>query len=430
MSEEIFLNTGTSFQQPYIARQPASGRTPAIGTVEARTPTNVQTPFTYSNRTPFTYRNPVNGQQPYIANARQPGTYQTQGQQPYPYIADSQTPFTYQARQPFTYRSPVNAQQPYPYIADSQTPFTYQARQPFTYRSPVNAQQPYPYIANSQTPFTYQARQPFTYERQGQAPFTYQARQPFTYQARQPFTYNVQTTVPYSYRTPFIFNMWGSPSTPTSNISSIFNMETESLNSDSVAAATTVNIRHLVANKRIDFGFHNTLDGGPGTSPISTDQESVFYTGTLNNLEARFVFNTMNLGIGYDTSVVEAVIGQAFDTSGQINASSISSYGTSVTGATTVNSLNSYVGNSVTFNSPWGNIGIDNNIDKSAMLYVYARGEIRPNDAYAYIQSSGSGVSSLAIQLRANQDNNDIVTLYTRGGGFGLNVDSFDDDTT
>lgn len=223
---------------------------------------------------------------------------------------------------------------------------------------------------------------------------------------------------------------WGSPSTPTQNVASIFNMDTESLNSNAVAAATTVNIRNLVANKRIDFFFINTLEGGPGTSPITTDQESVTYTGTLSNLEARFVFNTMDLyrdiggGVGG-----EAEIRQAFDTSGQIDAGDLSADGTSVTGATSVDSLNSNAGNNVTFNSPWGNIGTDNNIDKSAMLYVHTEGLGDTSGTAARISSGNAG--TIAVQLRANQDNNSIVTLYTRSAGYWtLQVYSFEDDTT
>lgn len=219
---------------------------------------------------------------------------------------------------------------------------------------------------------------------------------------------------------------WGSPSTPSTNVAYIFNKDTENLNANNATAATTVNIRHLVANKRIDFFFINTVDGGPGTTH-TTDQESVFYTGTLNNLEARFAFNTMDLERDDASGSADAVIGQAFDTSGQINATSVSDNGTSVTGATTVNSLNSNAGQNVTFNSTWGNIGTDNNIDKSAMLYVSAQGD-PIYGTYASIASGGVG--SLAIQLRANQDNNSIVTLYTRTGTFDLQVYSFEDDTT
>ena len=184
MSKEIFINTGTSFQQQYIARQPAIGTAPITAQYDAQGNANSQSPFTYQSRNPFTYRNPVSNQTPYIANK----------QNPYPYIANSQTPYPAAAQQPYPY--PANAQQPYPYIANSQSPFTYQAtgRTPFTYQA--------------RTPFTYQrtGRTPFTYARQGQTPFTYQApaRQPSSYQARQPSTYQRTGRTPFTYqaRTP------------------------------------------------------------------------------------------------------------------------------------------------------------------------------------------------------------------------------------
>jgi hypothetical protein len=219
---------------------------------------------------------------------------------------------------------------------------------------------------------------------------------------------------------------WGSPSTPSTNVAYIFNKDTENLNANNATAATTVNIRHLVANKRIDFFFINTVDGGPGTTH-TTDQESVFYTGTLSNLEARFAFNTMDLSRDDASGSGDAVLGQAFDTSGQIDASDVSANGTSVTGATTVNSLNSNAGQNQTFNSAWGNIGTDNNIDKSAMLYVSAQGG---GQTGTFAEIASGGVGTLAIQLRANQDNNSIVTLYTRTGTFDLQVYSYEDDTT
>ena len=187
MSEEIFVNTGTSFQQPYIARQPAIGTSPAIGTVEARTPTNVQNPFTYSNRTPFTYQASRNAQSPYIASA----------QQPYPYIANSQTPYIASAQQPYPYIA--NARASYPYIANArqpniyqhvtnqQTPYIANARQPNIYQNVTNQQTPY--IANAQQPYPYIANQ--------QTPYIADARQPGTYSNRQPNTYSATGTTPY-----------------------------------------------------------------------------------------------------------------------------------------------------------------------------------------------------------------------------------------
>ena len=230
MSEEIFVNTGTSFQQPYIARQPASGRTPAIGTVEARTPTNVQTPFTYSNRTPFTYRSPVSAQQPYIAQGRQPGTYARQGQTPLTYARQAQTPATYQARQPGTY------------ARQGQTPLTYQHRTPSTY------------TRQGQLPSTYQARQPSTYTNVNvpyRAPFTYQAtgQQPFTYTAQQPFTYSAQQPFTYSARSPFISTT--SQTITETNINNYAQAELE------IYRSSSSNFINTLMTKYVKFVFSN-----------------------------------------------------------------------------------------------------------------------------------------------------------------------------
>jgi len=180
MSKEIYINTGTSFQQQYIARQPAIGTAPVTAQYDAQGNANSQSPFTYSHRNPFTYRNPVNSQTPYIANK----------QNPYPYIANSQTPYIANRQQPYPY--PASAQQTYPYIA--------------------NAQQPYPYIASARQPGTYQARQPGTYARQGRTPFTYQHRTPSTYQSRSPFTYNARQPANATGQTPYIYT-WSSTGT-------------------------------------------------------------------------------------------------------------------------------------------------------------------------------------------------------------------------
>ena len=47
MSEEIYINNGTSFQQPYIARNTVNSQTPVIGQTPSQQPTVGRTPFTY-----------------------------------------------------------------------------------------------------------------------------------------------------------------------------------------------------------------------------------------------------------------------------------------------------------------------------------------------------------------------------------------------
>jgi hypothetical protein len=218
MADEIYINTGSSFQQPYQGQSVRNAQSLEVRQTPAQTPANARQPSTYQNRQPFTYRSPVNAQTPFIRNAQQPFTYQNQGRTPFTY--NYRSPFTYarQGQTPFTYarqgRTPyvANAQQPYPYIANNQTPYIANAQQPYPYiankqspyiangqspyianaQSPyiANAQQPYPYIASYQSPFTYNHRQPFTYARQGRSPFTYSNQQPYPYIAQTPYTYN------------------------------------------------------------------------------------------------------------------------------------------------------------------------------------------------------------------------------------------------
>ena len=206
MSEEIYINTGTTIQQPYQGQSLRNAQNAETRQAAAQTPANAQTPFTYQNRQPTTYRNPVNSQQPNIRNAQTPFTYQRSGR--LPFIYTHRSPFTYQrtGRTPFTYQHQTqqpyiasgqepnirNAQSPYiankqsPYIANSQYTNTVNQQSPYI----ANAQQPYPYIANKQSPFTYNHRSPFTYARQGQTPFTYNNQQPYPFITTVSYDYN------------------------------------------------------------------------------------------------------------------------------------------------------------------------------------------------------------------------------------------------
>ena len=254
MSEEIFLNTGTSFQQPYIARQPAIGTTPAIGTVTARTPTNVQTPFTYSNRSPFTYQANRNAQSPYIANA----------QQPYPYIASNQTPYIANAQQPYPYIA--NARQPYPYIANARQPNIYQhvTNQQTPYIA--NAQQPYPYIANSQTPYIASSQTPFTF--------------------------NVQTTTNNTGRQPATMPFtWGSLSGAVSVDTSI-SVDSLQAGDGWAFAATNFNVLSSGASGGTINISGLSNDDDADSSGTATTVRNLTYTGGLDSLEGRFVYTS------------------------------------------------------------------------------------------------------------------------------------------
>src|SRR5210317_814350 len=224
MADEIYINTGSSFQQPYQGQSVRNAQSLEVRQTPAQTPANARQPSTYQNRQPFTYRSPVNAQTPFIRNAQQPFTYQNQGRTPFTY--NYRSPFTYarQGQTPFTYarqgRTPyvANAQQPYPYIANSQTPYIANAQQPYPYIA--NKQSPYiangqsPYIANAQSPYIANAQQPYPYIASYQSPFTYNHRQPFTYarQGRSPFTYSNQQPYPYIAQTPYTFNATGTQS--------------------------------------------------------------------------------------------------------------------------------------------------------------------------------------------------------------------------
>ena len=225
MSDEIYLNTGTTIQQPYQAQGPANAQQPVIAQQVRNYTANIRQPNTYQTRTPFTYRNPSSGQQPNIRNTQSPFTYARQGQSPFTYnfrtpstyARQGQTPFTYQHRQPVTY------------ARQGQTPIIYQHRQPSTYRNPVNQQEPnirnkqspftYGHPAAAQSPFTYQYRSPFTYARQGRTPFTYarQGQTPIIYSYQQPYPYiadGQQPTIKNAQQ-PYPFTSTQASSTPS-----------------------------------------------------------------------------------------------------------------------------------------------------------------------------------------------------------------------
>jgi hypothetical protein len=304
MSEEIFVNTGTSFQQPYIARQPAIGTAPAIGTVPARTPTNVQTPFTYSNRSPFTYQASRNTQSPYIANA----------QQPYPYIASNQTPYIANARQPYPYIA--NAQQPYPYIANTQQPYPYiaNARQPNIYQHVTNQQTPYianarqpntyQHVTNQQTPYIANARQPNIYQHvtNQQTPYIANAQQPYPYIAsnqtpyiansQTPFTFNVQTTTNNTGRQPATMPFaWGSLSGAVS-IDTDISVDDLKAGDGWAFAATNFNVLSTgTSGGTIQIsGLSDDEEGD--SAGTATTVRNLTYTGGLDSLEGRFVYTS------------------------------------------------------------------------------------------------------------------------------------------
>tara|TARA_B100000287_G_scaffold418663_1_gene455938 strand:+ start:499 stop:1965 length:1467 start_codon:yes stop_codon:yes gene_type:complete len=183
MADEIYINTGSTFQQPYQGQVPANGQEPNIRSISGTYPANAQSPFTYQNRTPFTYQDQKQARQPVIYDHRSPFTYNRDGQSPFtyqhPYIANARQPFTYQVQSPFTYNR------------QGQSPFTYQNRQPVIYSYQANAQQPnirqrsYTDVnVSKQSSFTYDAQrviqEPHIGNRQTavQGPYITQSQEP------------------------------------------------------------------------------------------------------------------------------------------------------------------------------------------------------------------------------------------------------------
>ena len=216
MSDEIYVNIGTSFQQPYQGQGLAQGRTPVIAQYIARQPANAQTPFTYQARQPANARQPSSAQTPYIANRQIPSIVQAtanypyiaSAQQPYPYIANAQTTIQVTGRSPVIYNA--TGRTPFTYARQGQTPYNAQGRTPFTYahqgRSPYSFQQSFqqPYARQAQQPYTFNdtGQNPFTYARQGQSPYSYQQ----SYQHPTIYTHQVSTNYQTIYRHPQTYN--------------------------------------------------------------------------------------------------------------------------------------------------------------------------------------------------------------------------------
>lgn len=161
MADEIYINIGSSFQQPYQGQTPTQAQSAETKQIVKQQPASSQTLYQSPSQTPTTYRVPVNAQTDVNAQQSNPFTYDAQAQ------IDYQSPF----------RSPsitqVEAQQPSPYIAQSeyQSPFTYQieGRQPL--QQPTQSQQPtqaqQPIIVQQVGPVSVQslslARSPYIY---------------------------------------------------------------------------------------------------------------------------------------------------------------------------------------------------------------------------------------------------------------------------
>ena len=212
MSEEIYVNIGTSFQQPYQGQGLAQGRTPVIAQYIARKPANAQTPFTYQSRQPANARQPASAQTPYIASRQNPSIvqananypYNASAQQAYPYIASAQTSTDNTGRLPLIYSN--QGRTPFTYARQGQTPYSATGRLPSTYAT--QGQTPYSFQQSYQQTYTRQGQQPYTFNDTGQQPSTYarQGREPYsfqqTYQVPTIYTAQVSTNSQATYQHP------------------------------------------------------------------------------------------------------------------------------------------------------------------------------------------------------------------------------------
>ena len=239
---------------------------------------------------------------------------------------------------------------------------------------------------------------------------------------------------------------WGTPNntvgggTPfNSNFASQFTGTVYSDSGGQRDLATSCDIRlesSYSGGPRVSF-FLNT--SGDGLSLVSTSQGQVSYNGTLSKIEVRFVYSNVDLLAGQQSGL--AIISEAYSNSATTNTSlrhtNVNANQYSVTGANTTTLLASTgtapatdrEGTDVSWNGDWIDFGADNNVFKSAMIYVSADGDDNTQGAYATFKSGGNGTVSL--QLRANQDNNSIVTLFTKTAGtWNMTADVEDDGTS
>lgn len=242
---------------------------------------------------------------------------------------------------------------------------------------------------------------------------------------------------------------WGTPNntvgggTPfNQNFAAQFDGTVYALNAGQRDIATSCYIRlesSFSSGPRVSFFLHRT---GDGVTTTSTSQGQVSYNGTLSKIEVRFVYYKVDIDASENGGV--GVVGEAYSNSAtsnsQLVATDVTSNSVSVTGANTIKLLATTdtasssaspdrQGNDQTFNGDWIDFGADNNVQKTAMIFCSADGDSGEPGAQASIGSGGDG--TISLQLRANQDNNSIVTLFTKSAGsWEMEADSEDDDTS
>lgn len=237
--------------------------------------------------------------------------------------------------------------------------------------------------------------------------------------------------------------VWGTPNntvgggTPfNSNFASQFVGTVFSTNAGQRDIATTCDIQLETSVPRVSFFLTRT---GDGLTLTSTSQGQVSYSGTLNKIEVRFVYSNVDLSCNENGGL--AIISEAYSNAAtsttQLRHSDVGSNSYSVTGADTtvllastgVTPTTDREGTDVSWNGDWIDFGATNNVHKSAMIYCSADGSSGSAGAIARFKSGGDGTVSL--QLRANQDNNSIVTLWTKAAGtWSMTADSEDDESS
>ena len=237
--------------------------------------------------------------------------------------------------------------------------------------------------------------------------------------------------------------VWGTPNntvgggTPfNQNFASQFVGTVIATNAGQRDISTACDIRLETSVPRVSFFLTRS---GDGLTLTSTSQGQVSYSGTLNKIEVRFVYSNVDLSCVENGGL--AIISEAYSNAAtsntQLRHSDVGSNQYSVTGADTTVLLASTgvapttdrEGTDVSWNGDWIDFGATNNVHKSAMIYCSADGTSGSAGAIAQFKSGGDGTVSL--QLRANQDNNSIVTLWTKAAGtWNMTADSEDDESS
>ena len=236
---------------------------------------------------------------------------------------------------------------------------------------------------------------------------------------------------------------WGTPNntvgggTPfNQNFASQFTGTVFTTNAGQRDISTSCDIRLETSVPRVSFGLHRS---GDGVTLVSTSQGQVSYSGTLNKIEVRFVYSNVDLVAQENggLAIVSEAYSNAATSNTQLTHGNVGSNQYSVTGADTtvllastgVTPTTDREGTDVSWNGDWIDFGATNNVTKSAMIYCSADANSGSLGAIATFRSGGDGTVSL--QLRANQDNNSIVTLWTKAAGsWNMTADSEDDESS